>query len=315
MTPAPRMVVVGLHPAVDRTIEIPLLRAGGMIRGRQALIEPAGKGMNLARDLAALGQPVTALGFLGREDAVFFLSALPEELVAPRFVTVPGAARVNITLIEEKTRRDTHITSGALEVRRKDVAAFARTLRDNVRRGDWVAFTGSRPRGFSEADFLRALRACNRQGARLCVDTGGDLLRKVLAFRPWAIKPNRSELQDLVDRPLRTLPRVLAAARSLLDRCPNVVVSLGGEGALLVTPGGAWLGIETGRAPVAHTVGCGDALFAGFLHASGRGLAGAEAIRHAVACGSACVRTHSACFASAREPARLLPRIRVTPVG
>jgi 1-phosphofructokinase len=311
---SPRFIVIGLHPSIDRTIDVDRIRVGGVIRGRLAMVEASGKGANIAHNLANFGHAVATTGFLGRWDAQFFLASFHPGRVRARFVIVPGATRQNITLIETELRRDTHITAGSLCVGRRDLAALVAKVDRLIRLGDPVVFSGSLPQGVEVADYVALLRLAARKGGRLCVDTSGPALRAALELRPWTLKPNRDELQELVGRPLRSFKQVLSAARDLTDRCENVLVSLGGEGALLATPDGAWRGWEAGPADVVHTVGCGDALFSGFLSARARGRTVADALRFAVACGSACVRSYYAQVRTRREATAWMDRIRVETV-
>jgi len=305
-------VVVALHPAIDRTIRIPRFRSGGAIRGRLVLVEAAGKGMNITCSLAGLGHDVVAHGFLGRSDEEFFRASLPPGRVRAGFVTVGGDIRRSITIIEAEKETDTHILSGSMRVGRQDIRRLMSRLRSEVGEGDWAVFGGSLPDGMQPSDYVRALSACGRRGARVIVDTSGPMLRAALGEKPWLVKPNREELGELVGRRLRARGKILDAAHSLLDRCGHVLVSLGAEGALLVTPSGSWHAQETRRAKVVHTVGCGDALLAGFLSAYASGKKPEESLRFGVACGSACVRSRHAAIASRRDPNRFLPRIRVS---
>ena len=314
-----KFVIVVLHPAVDRTVQVSRLQVGGVIRGRPVMVEAAGKGINIAHTLANLGHPLLATGFLGRGEAEFFLSSFRGAAsgaagrVALDFVPVECATRENLTIIERDAGRDTHILVGSMRVGPRETERLLRRMRRRVAAGDWAVFGGSCPSGLKRADYVEALRTCKARGASVCVDASGSLLRAALSVRPWVVKPNREELEELAGRRLRSRAAVLRAARALLERCEHVVVSLGAEGAVLVTRDGAWHARETRCAKVVHTVGCGDALFAGFLAAYARGRRPAEALRFAVACGSACVRTHYASLRSRDEPLRFLRAVRVSP--
>lgn len=313
-TRPPRFIVIGLHPSIDRTIDVDRIRVGGVIRGRLAMVEASGKGANIAHNLGNFGHDVVTTGFLGRWDAEFFLASFDHRRVRADFVVVPGATRQNITLIETDFRRDTHVTAGSLSVRRSDLAALTRKVQRLIRRGDPVVFSGSLPQGVEVRDYVALLRLAARKGGRLCVDTSGPALRAALELRPWALKPNHDELQELVGRPLRGFKQVLAAARLLTDGCENVLVSLGGDGALLVTREGAWRAWEQGPVQIVHTVGCGDALFSGFLSERARGRSVPESLRFAVACGSACVRSYYAQVRTRREAAAWMPKVCVEAV-
>ena len=107
------------------------------------------------------------------------------------------------------------------------------------------------------------------------------------------------------------MDELLAGAREVLGSCERVLVSLGREGAVLVTAEGAWHARARGRVKVVHTVGCGDALFAGFLCAYARGASEAEAVRFAVACGTACVGNLEACVRSRAQARKALGRVVV----
>lgn len=310
----PRFIVIGLHPSIDRTIDLPRIRVGQVIRGRLTMVEASGKGANIAHNLSNFGHPVATTGFLGRWDADFFLASFDPRRVKADFVIVPGATRQNITLIETDHHRDTHITAGSLCVSRRDFAALVRRMDRLIRPGDPVVFSGSLPQGIDVKDYVALLRLTARKGGRLSVDTSGPALRAALDLRPWALKPNHEELQELVGRPLRGFKQVLAAARDLTDRCENVLVSLGGDGALLVTRDGAWRGWEEGPVQIVHTVGCGDALFSGFLSERARGRSVPESLRFAVACGSACVRSYYAQVRTRREAAAWRAKVRIEPV-
>jgi 1-phosphofructokinase len=310
MNTGDRFVVVGLHPAIDRTLEIGRFAAGGMIRGRVLMVEAAGKGANLVHTLSNFGHRLVATGFLARRDDAFFLSSFRKDRVRAEFVTVEGSTRENVTIIERDFRRDTHLVAGTLRVSRADVSRLRKIIAGEVGRGQWAVFSGSRPEGLRLSDYARLLALCCRSGAKLCVDASGPMLRLAFKARPWVIKPNLDELAELVGRRLSRIGEALKAAVPLTEWCEHVLVSLGRNGALLVTRQGAWHARESRCGAAAHTVGCGDALLAGFLSACACGEALPEAARFAVACGSACVRSYRACLLSKAEAQRFLPNIR-----
>jgi 1-phosphofructokinase len=311
MNRANRFIVVGLHPAIDRTLEIRRFTAGGMIRGRVVMVEAAGKGANLVHSLSNLGRRVVATGFLGRQDAAFFLSSFRKDRVKTEFVAVASPTRENITIIERDFRRDTHLVAGKLRVGRADVSRLRRIIAREVAAAGWAVFSGSRPAGLRLSDYARLLTICRERGAKLCVDAGGPMLRAALKARPWIVKPNLDELSELAGRKLSRAGEVLQAAEPLTKWCEHVLVSLGRNGALLVSRQGAWRARESRRVSAVHAVGCGDALLAGFLSACTCGKTLPEATRFAVACGSACVRSCRACLLSEHEALRLLPGVRV----
>ena len=306
-----RFIIVGLHPAIDRTLEIARFTAGGMIRGRVLMVEAAGKGANLVHSLSNFGHALVATGFLGRKDEAFFLSSFREDRVKAEFVAVEGPTRESITIIERDFCRDTHLVAGKLRIGRADVIRLRKIIAGEVAEGRWAVFSGSRPEGLRLSDYARLLTLCRESGAKLCVDASGPMLRVALKARPWIVKPNLDELSELVGRRLSRVSEVMQAAASLTKWCEHVLVSLGRNGALLVTRQGAWRARESRRVSAVHTVGCGDALLAGFLSACARGKTLPEATRFAVACGSACVRSYRACLLSEAEALKFLPGVHV----
>ena len=301
-----RIVVVCLHPTVDRTYETERLHRHGVIRGKQVLVEPAGKGVNVARTLATLGRPALVIGFCGRDELPLYEQSLARSRVATRFVPVAAATRQNLTLMEKATGGEVHLLDTPMRIRPRELARFRSLLRTCVAPDDWVVFSGSVPAGVRQADFAALLRLGAELGQRVVVDTSGGMLRAAMRTRPWLIKPNLQELAQLSGASLATGADALASAQSLLGRCGAVLLSLGAAGAILVTPAGAWQAREKRKAKVVHTVGCGDALLAGFLAATASGKLPGEALRRAVGCGSACVRSVRAGVGSRREVARLL---------
>ncbi len=311
MNHSDRFIVVGLHPAIDRTLEIGRFTAGGMIRGRVLMVEAAGKGANLVHSLSNFGHSLVATGFLGRQDEALFLASFRKDRVKAEFVAVESSTRENITIIERDFRRDTHLVAGKLRVSRADVDGLRKIIAREVAGAEWAVFSGSRPEGLSLSDYISLLTLCRERGARLCVDAGGPMLRAALKARPWIVKPNLDELSEWAGRRVSRISEVLQAAAPLTKRCEHVLVSLGRNGALLVSRQGAWRARDSRRVSAVHTVGCGDALLAGFLSACARGKALPEAARFAVACGSACARSYRACLLSENEAKRFLPGVRV----
>jgi 1-phosphofructokinase len=307
-----RFVVAGLHPAIDRTVEVPALDGATVIRGRLLMVEAAGKGTNIVHTLSNFGHRVTATGFLSRWDRELFLSSFRRDRVRTRFILVDGPSRENVTVVDRRTGRDTHIIAGHLDVTRREVRRLLQVIPRLLRPDDWAVFAGGRPRGFRMDDFSDALAAARRRRARVCVDAGGNMLRVALRRHPWIIKPNRDELSELAGESLATKAQILKAATRLFRRCDRVLVSLGKEGGMLVGPEGAWEARDLRRVRVSHTVGCGDAFFAGFLAAASERMEWSECLRFSVACGSACVRSPYAALHSRAEAVRRLGGIQLT---
>ena len=316
----PKFVCIGLNPAVDRTIEAPGFAPGGVVRGRLVALEPAGKATNVARSLAALGHGVTLTGLLGEGELDYFTQSLHGTTVETRFVPVSGVTRQNVTIVDPgPPATETHITEAGFGVGSSDIDRLVSELTGLVEPEACVVLSGSLPAGLTTRHFAEVLTACDSTGARLVIDTSGEPLRVATRHKPFLIKPNLEEGALLAGKPMGDLMDALSAADALLDNAETVLLSLGAEGAVgLASAEGGTMALHARDAKppeVAHTVGAGDALLAGFLAGRAEGEEMAGALRLAVACGSACVGSRWASTRSRDEVARQLAHVSVTPVA
>jgi 1-phosphofructokinase family hexose kinase len=270
------IVTVTPNPSVDRTLRIPPLVRGGLVRAIAVTSEAGGKGINVARVLAMQGHPVIAVVPLSTASTAVFISLLgtptPIEAVAIR-----GEIRVNVTLVEADGTV-TKVNEPGPTLDPGEVDALLERSAAVASGASWVVGSGSLPPG-TPADFYPRLADALPAGVRMAVDADGEALRACLGRRLALIKPNHHELETLVGRPLPTLGDVVAAGREVVRRgVEAVLVSLGPDGALLVDQAGE-SHAEARIDDLANTVGAGDALLAGFLASGGRrdGLATAVA--------------------------------------
>jgi len=265
------VLTVGFCPSWDITCRGAGLAWGAHLRLDSQTARPAGKALNVARTLGRLGVNTVAAGFWGDADYPQLRAALAAEglPVVPRLTVVPGRTRQNITLIDTRRGREMHLRA---ECRLATAAALKRLTSDLGRmavRNRTVVFAGSMPEAFLN-DCLLLLRRLRERGARLVVDTSGPALKQAVRLGGLAlIKPNVEELRELLGRPVADVPGALAAAaRPLCVAADAVLVSRGAAGALVVTRSGAWAcRAAAPRRRAINTVGCGDALLAGFLAA------------------------------------------------
>ncbi len=281
-----RIVTVGLNPAVDTVIEVPGFTVGEHQSGRPRAHLAAGKAANVARAVATLGEACVAAGFVGRDEATFFDQSLRQIGVEARFTVIAGETRENITIIdpERDTPADTHLRMPGFEVAPEDLARLRETLTPVCDENALVIFSGALPPGVAESDFSALLEWCRKRGCLVGVDSRGDTLKQVFTAPLWAIKPNQEELEDVVGRPLAARDAVVDAARNLTAQINHVIVTLGGEGAVLVTSEKALHAtVDWPASRVLNTVGCGDAFFAGFAIAMRQHADAARALAFAVA--------------------------------
>ncbi|MBU8825482.1 1-phosphofructokinase family hexose kinase [Mycolicibacterium goodii] len=262
------IVTVTPNPSLDRTLHLPMLRPGEVNRATSTMTEPSGKGVNVALALHGAGHATRAVLPVGGSVGAEIVSALQVFGLDMIGVPVYGAVRSNVTLVEADGR-STKVNEPGPHLSADEVDALCAAA--VAQGGDWVVWAGSLPAGFAPQRLAAAVGEARAAGRRVAVDASGPALAAVLAADraglPHLIKPNVDELADVVDRPMTTLADVVTAARALTERgVDTVLVSLGGDGAVLVT---ATLALH-GAAPVervVNTVGAGDALLAGYLAA------------------------------------------------
>jgi 1-phosphofructokinase family hexose kinase len=289
---------VTLNATVDRTLVIKDLHVGGTFKASSSDLLVAGKGVNVARTAATLGEPVTALGIVGAHEEAMFASALAEMGIENGLLAVPGATRISVTILDPSSGTQTHLREQGIAPPAEALAHIEAAL-DATREGDWVVFSGSLPPGIPVEIYRTLVRLCRRRGARTLLDANGPALIYGVEAPPTLLKPNLFELwqldcrraevtaeQDLGGVPLGD---VLAAAhRVRAVGLAQIVVSLGERGVMgLDKDGLGWYARTNLDRPVVNAVGSGDALAAGLVVALARGDSFQAALRLGVACGAA----------------------------
>ena len=277
------IVTLTANPSVDRTIEVDTLRPGTVIRARASRVDAGGKGVNVARALAAHGRKATAVLPSGGAEGAQLEALLAGAGLDLHTVRIAGSIRANVTVVEADGTT-TKLNEPGPGLSQDELDALAVTLTDAAARADWVVLSGSLSPGAPADWYATLVRRLRGTRPRVAIDSSGPPLAAAIAARPDLIKPNREELAELVGRPVDTIADVVGAARTLVAAgVHTVLTSLGPAGAVLVRRDAAWHATAAALEP-RSTVGAGDALLAGYLAA---GAGGAGALAEAVAWGSA----------------------------
>ncbi|HEU4327020.1 MAG TPA: 1-phosphofructokinase [Roseiflexaceae bacterium] len=275
------IVTVTLNPAVDQTVTIPHFAAGKVNRVEQAQQNAGGKGVNVASILADAGHAVAATGFLGRDNAAIFEELFARKRIADRFVRIVGQTRVGIKISDPAGQQTTDINFPGQAPAAADLDALLARL--DEQEAPWVVLSGSLPPGVAPTIYAELAARLRRKGCHVALDTSGPALRHALEAAPDLLKPNIHELEEALGTPLPTPAAVVAAVQPLLARGTRLVaVSMGADGACLVTPDGLVVA-RPPRVEVQSTVGAGDAMVAGLVAAQLRGLPLPAAARLATA--------------------------------
>lgn len=307
------IATVTLNPSLDEWIHLPSVRLGQLNRATHFARYPGGKGINVSRVVSELGQRTVAYALTGGADGQMLQQLLSRLAVAYDCVTVKGSTRNNYKIRTDAPRLVTEINTAGPTVSAAEVNTLKRRLLAARPRPQAVALCGSLPPGARVDTYRRWIQAFTRLRIPTVLDTSGAALRHGLAARPWLIKPNRQEAQELLGDRLLTRRAVVRAAKALLARGPSVVIlSLGRDGAVLAAaaPRGVWLATPP-TVPVDSAVGAGDALVGGVLTGWAAHRPLLEAFRLGVACGTASVTTSGTELCRRADVRRLLPRVSI----
>ncbi len=282
------IVTITPNPSVDRTVLVDGIARGSVNRATSVRVDPGGKGVNVSRALTAHGTATSAVLPLGGPEGPVLRDLLAAAGVGVVPVPVAMSTRANIGIIEpDGTTTKINEPGPVLDAAEQELL-LATAIGQLDRNPSWLVGSGSLPPGLDSDFYARLVTAAAERGVRVAIDTTRSPLALAAAAGAALLKPNDEELAQVTGRELHTLGDVIVAAESLRAPGAQVVVSLGARGALLVDDRGAVLAAATAATtrPPVSTVGAGDSLLAGYLHA---GTNDAAALATGVAWGTAAV--------------------------
>lgn len=301
------ILTVTLNAALDITYRVPRLQPHATNRITEVSERPGGKGLNVARVLAALGHRTVATGFAGGGTGEALRALLAETDVTDALVPVGGTTRRTVAVADTSSGDTTQLNEPGPTVSPAEWDTFLGTYRELLGEARAVALCGSLPPGVPVDVYARLTRAARSAGVPVLLDTSGEPLRRGLAARPDLAKPNADELAALTGstEPLR-------AARDARRRGAHAVAaSLGPDGMLAVTADGAWQAAPPQRI-AGNPTGAGDSAVAGLLSGLVEELPWPDRLARAVALSAATVRAPAAGEFDAATYEELLGRVVVT---
>ena len=255
---------VTFNPSLDYVVQVDDFAVGEINRTRTESIYPGGKGINVSLVLQNLGLPSVALGFTAGFSGAEIERLLQEAGCRCDFIAVKaGYSRINTKII---SGAETALNGQGPQLSKAELAALFNKLR-RLTQDDVLVLAGSIPASLPDNIYEQILELLQPVGTRVVVDATGDLLLKVLKYRPFLIKPNHEELGEFFGRgPLLTEEEILAAAQKLQQQgARNVLVSRGANGALLLDENGKLHKQASPKGTLVNSVGAGDSMVAGFL--------------------------------------------------
>lgn len=255
---------VTFNPCLDYIIQVDGLKLGLVNRTAHEEMLPGGKGVNVSIVLRNLGHENRALGFLAGFTGAEIARRLRETGVEADFIDVAeGMSRINVKINSDGV--ETEVNGMGPAIQPADVEALYAKL-DELTAGDTLIISGSVPSVLPGDIYERIMERLEGRGVSIVVDATRDLLVNVLPYHPFLIKPNNHELGEIFDVELRTREEVVPWAQKLQERgARNVLVSMAGEGAVLVAEDGSVRESPAPRGHVVNSVGAGDSMVAGFV--------------------------------------------------
>lgn len=274
---------VTFSPSLDYVVKVKDFVMGKTNRTEYERISPGGKGINVSTVLTNLGVESVALGFCGGFTGEALKNMLRTRGLKTDFIEADGLNRINVKL---KTDCETEINGQGVNIGEDALNELYEKI-GGIKEGDFLVLAGTVPKTLPSDIYEKILAKVPRK-VGIVVDATGSLLRKVLHFRPFLIKPNKDELSELFSVKVESLEDVYEYASRLRDEgARNVIVSMGGDGAAIVTEEGEKYFSEAPKGKVVDTVGSGDSMVAGFLAGIIKGKDKHDAFLQGVAAGSA----------------------------
>jgi 1-phosphofructokinase family hexose kinase len=311
------IITVTLNAAIDKSLSVPNFRLGRRHRTVEQRTMAGGKGVNIARTLKALGQPVIATGFAGGATGTHIVEQLTEESILNDFVRIREESRTNTSVLDPTTGEQTEINERGPSVSEQEVELFADKLLYLARGAAIVVFAGSLPRGIESDIYALLIRELERTGVTTVIDTDGEPLRQAVRAEPDVVSPNVIEAEELVGHEFSSEEERSQAVRE--------IAALGPREAIMTLPDGCFAQVLVDGQPSVRRVsvqpresiakrGSGDAFLAGYLAARYEGRAPDQCLRFGVACGAESTSRLGAGLIDPREAKRLMGDVELSEI-
>lgn len=254
---------VTLNPSIDYIVKVDDLTLGAVNRTVDELMFPGGKGINVSIVLKNLGIETTALGFVAGFTGDEIVRLVKEQGVKSDFIQLnKGLSRINLKV---KSEQETEINGNGPRIESVHLEALYEKIHE-LTKGDILVLAGSIPNSVPASIYQDIMKRFVNKGIEVVVDATKELLMNVLPYHPFLIKPNHHELGELFGVEITSQDEVVTYARKLQEMgARNVLVSMAGDGAVLVTEEGQELRHTGLKGEVKNSVGAGDSMVAGFV--------------------------------------------------
>lgn len=280
------MITVTLNPSIDRRYNIKDFERGKVFRADDFQYTPGGKGLNVAKIIKTLGEPVVATGFLGGKSGSYIREKLNEMNIEHKFLSINGETRSCLAIISDDGSQTEILESGPL-ILEKDMDGFYNLYKELIEDEEIICISGSMPKDIDIDTYKNLIEIANKEGKKVLLDTSGEALKKGMEGKPYLIKPNKEELEAIVGNSISTEDDVIKGVSAIIKNGINIIaVSLGKEGCLVFNDNYMYR-VTIPKVTAVNPVGSGDAMIAGFAVSLKRNYEFENMIKLAAACGTA----------------------------
>ncbi len=280
------ITTVTLNTAIDKAYVIDHMQQGEVMRVLKCSNTPGGKGLNVAKVASACGADTVATGFVGGHAGAHIEEMLDAQGIKHDFVHASGETRCCINVIASDGSSTEFLEPGEA-VSAEETARLMDKFDELAAASDVITISGSAPKGMPENIYAELISKAKAAGKKVILDTSGKLLKESIKALPTMIKPNKDEVEDLLDIKVEQHEDLVAGARKIHEMgIPIVVVSLGAQGAMVVSDEGEYI-CHPPKIKVVNTVGCGDSMTAAFAVGLERGMSIRETLKYATAVSAA----------------------------
>lgn len=283
------IITVTLNAAIDKSLSVPNFRLGRRHRTVEQRTAAGGKGVNIARALKTLGQPVIATGFAGGPTGTRIVDQLTEESILNDFVRIREESRTNTSVFDPTNGQQTEINERGPAVTAQEIQLFRDKLLYLARGADMVVMAGSLPRGVDSDIYATLIRELRKSGVLTLIDTDGEPLRHATRAEPDVISPNVLEAEELVGHEFNDdEDRIIAVGEMIEQGAREAIMTLEDGCVACLKVDGQLQRFRVSVAPREDVagVGAGDAFLAGFVAARYSGKAPSDCLAYGVACGA-----------------------------
>jgi 1-phosphofructokinase family hexose kinase len=307
------IITVTLNAAIDKTLAVPNFRLGRRHRAVEQTAMAGGKGVNVARTLRALGQPVIATGVAGGPTGTRIVENLTEEGILNDFVRIREESRTSTAVVDPTSGEQTEINEHGPHVSDGELELFVDKLLYLAKGAGVCVLAGSLPRGVDTALYGRIIEEMKRLGVTTVLDSEGEPLRAATRRGPDVVSPNELEAEGLVGYEFGDEEDRRSAVREMVEMGARESIMTLSDGCLALLGDGERHVYRATLEPLepVSAVGSGDAFLAGFVAARYSGSGHEDALRFAVACGAESTQHFGAGRVDQREVERLVPEVRV----